>query len=107
GVPPGPPGTVAVMHAITISQPGPPEVLEWTEVPDPAPGDGEVVIEVTASGVNRADVLQRQGHYPPPPGAPPYPGLECSGRIAEVGTGVTGWAVGDEVCALLTGGGYA
>lgn len=95
------------MHAITISQPGPPEVLEWTEVPDPAPGDGEVVIEVTASGVNRADVLQRQGHYPPPPGAPPYPGLECSGRIAEVGTGVTGWAAGDEVCALLTGGGYA
>ncbi|MET7766891.1 NAD(P)H-quinone oxidoreductase [Streptomyces sp. NPDC005336] len=95
------------MHAITIPEPGGPEALVWAEVPDPVPGEGEVLVEVVASGVNRADVLQRQGVYPPPPGAPPYPGLECSGRIAELGPGVTGWAVGDEVCALLSGGGYA
>ncbi|ESU50073.1 putative quinone oxidoreductase [Streptomyces sp. HCCB10043] len=79
----------------------------WAEVPDPVPGDGEVLVEVVASAVNRADVLQRQGFYDPPPGASPYPGLECSGRIAALGPGVTGWAVGDAVCALLAGGGYA
>ncbi|GHH70489.1 NAD(P)H quinone oxidoreductase [Streptomyces sulfonofaciens] len=79
----------------------------WAEVPDPVPGEGEVLVEVTASAVNRADILQRQGHYNPPPGASPYPGLECAGRIAALGPGVTGWAVGDEVCALLAGGGYA
>jgi putative PIG3 family NAD(P)H quinone oxidoreductase len=95
------------MYAITIPQPGGPETLTWTEVPDPAAGDGEVVVEVAATAVNRADLLQRQGFYDPPPGASPYPGLECSGRVAEVGPGVTGWAVGDEVCALLAGGGYA
>jgi putative PIG3 family NAD(P)H quinone oxidoreductase len=95
------------MRAITIPQPGGPEALTWSEVPDPVAGDGEVVVEVAATAVNRADLLQRQGHYDPPPGASPYPGLECSGRIAEVGPGVTGWAVGDEVCALLAGGGYA
>jgi putative PIG3 family NAD(P)H quinone oxidoreductase len=66
-----------------------------------------VLVEVAASAVNRADVLQRQGFYDPPPGVPPYPGLECSGRIVRLGTGVGGWAVGDEVCALLSGGGYA
>lgn len=79
----------------------------WDEVPDPVAGEGEVLVEVVAGAVNRADILQRQGFYNPPPGTSPYPGLECSGRIAEVGPGVSGWAVGDEVCALLAGGGYA
>ncbi|MFE3634182.1 NAD(P)H-quinone oxidoreductase [Streptomyces sp. NPDC059168] len=95
------------MHAITIPEPGGPEALVWDEVPDPVPGEGEVLVEVVASAVNRADIMQRQGFYDPPPGASPYPGLECSGRIAELGPGVSGWAVGDEVCALLAGGGYA
>jgi putative PIG3 family NAD(P)H quinone oxidoreductase len=95
------------MHAITIPQPGGPEALIWAEVPDPVAGDGEVVVEVAATAVNRADLLQRRGHYDPPPGASPYLGLECSGRIADIGPGVTGWSVGDEVCALLSGGGYA
>ncbi|QHC20119.1 NAD(P)H-quinone oxidoreductase [Streptomyces sp. GS7] len=95
------------MRAITIPEPGGPEALVWAEVPDPQPAEGEVLIEVAASAVNRADLLQRQGFYDPPPGSSPYPGLECSGRIAAVGPGVHGWAVGDEVCALLAGGGYA
>ncbi|MGX5188534.1 NAD(P)H-quinone oxidoreductase [Streptomyces avermitilis] len=95
------------MYAITIPEPGGPEALVWTEVPDPEPCEGEVLVEVVASAVNRADLLQRQGFYAPPPGASPYPGLECSGRIAALGPGVSGWAVGDEVCALLAGGGYA
>ncbi|MFD4523707.1 NAD(P)H-quinone oxidoreductase [Streptomyces sp. NPDC058470] len=95
------------MYAITIPEPGGPEALVWDEVPDPVAGQGEVLVEVVASAVNRADLLQRQGLYSPPPGASPYPGLECSGRIVEVGPGVSGWAVGDEVCALLSGGGYA
>jgi putative PIG3 family NAD(P)H quinone oxidoreductase len=99
--------SLARMYAITIPQPGGPEALTWAEVPDPVAGDGEVVVEVAATAVNRADLLQRQGYYEPPPGASPYPGLECSGRIAEVGPGVKGWSVGDEVCALLAGGGYA
>jgi putative PIG3 family NAD(P)H quinone oxidoreductase len=95
------------MHAITISKPGGPEVLRWSEVPDPEPQAGEVVIDVAATAVNRADLMQRQGKYPPPHGAPEYPGLECSGTIVAVGRGVTAWRVGDEVCALLAGGGYA
>ncbi|MFD9462788.1 NAD(P)H-quinone oxidoreductase [Streptomyces sp. NPDC060027] len=95
------------MYAITIPEPGGPEALVWDEVPDPVPAEGEVLVEVVASAVNRADLLQRQGMYNPPPGASPYPGLECAGRIVEVGTGVLGWSVGDEVCALLSGGGYA
>jgi len=95
------------MHAIVIREPGDADVLEWTEVPDPVPGPGEVLIDVVASAVNRADTMQRMGFYPPPPGAPEYPGLEASGRIAALGEGVTGWQVGDEVCALLGGGGYA
>jgi putative PIG3 family NAD(P)H quinone oxidoreductase len=95
------------MHAITIPEPGGPEALVWDEVPDPVAGEGEVLVEVVASAVNRADILQRQGFYEPPPGASRYPGLECSGRIAELGPGVSGWSVGDEVCALLAGGGYA
>ena len=95
------------MRAITITAPGGPEVLAIAEVPDPEPAAGEVVIDVAAAGLNRADLLQRQGLYPPPPGAPPYPGMECSGRISRLGSDVTGWKVGDEVCALLAGGGYA
>ncbi|MFG3282850.1 NAD(P)H-quinone oxidoreductase [Streptomyces sp. NPDC048111] len=95
------------MYAITIPEPGGPEALVWAEVPDPVPGEGEVLVEVAATAVNRADVLQRQGFYNPPPGASPYPGLECSGRIVALGAGVSGWHVGDEVCALLSGGGYA
>ena len=95
------------MHAVVITEPGEPEVLRWLEVPDPVPGPGEVVIDIAAGGVNRADLMQRQGLYPPPPGAPPYPGLECAGRIRIAGDGVTDWRPGDEVCALLAGGGYA
>jgi putative PIG3 family NAD(P)H quinone oxidoreductase len=95
------------MRAITIASPGGPDVLTIAEVPDPEPAAGEVLIDIIAAGVNRADLLQRQGMYPPPPGAPPYPGLECSGRIAAVGEGVTEWQAGDEACALLSGGGYA
>src|SRR5690606_31673423 len=95
------------MRAIAIREPGGPEVLELTEVEAPEPGPGEVLIEVVAAGVNRADLLQRQGRYPPPQGESELPGLEVSGRVAAIGTGVTGWAVGDEVCALLAGGGYA
>lgn len=82
-------------------------MLVWDEVPDPVAGEGEVLVEVVAGAVNRADIMQRQGFYDPPPGASPYPGLECSGRIVEIGPGVSGWSVGDEVCALLAGGGYA
>ncbi|MFE1170828.1 NAD(P)H-quinone oxidoreductase [Streptomyces sp. NPDC058773] len=95
------------MRAITIPEPGGPEALVWADVPDPQPAEGEVLIEVAASAVNRADLLQRQGFYDPPPGSSLYPGLECAGRISALGPGVHGWAVGDEVCALLAGGGYA
>ncbi len=95
------------MHAIEITEPGGPEVLRWTEHADPRPGPGEVVLDVAATALNRADLQQRQGNYPPPPGASEIPGLECSGTIRELGEGVTGWSVGDEVCALLAGGGYA
>ncbi|WP_229399242.1 NAD(P)H-quinone oxidoreductase [Micromonospora okii] len=95
------------MRAITIPEPGGPDALVWAEVPDPEPGPGEVIVDVRASAVNRADLLQRQGHYPPPPGAPAYPGLECSGVVSAIGPDVTGWEVGREVCALLAGGGYA
>ncbi|MEV6813746.1 NAD(P)H-quinone oxidoreductase [Micromonospora sp. NPDC051296] len=95
------------MRAITIPEPGGPDVLTWSEVRDPQPGPGEVIVDVRATAVNRADLLQRQGHYPPPPGVPAYPGLECSGVVSATGPDVTGWRVGDEVCALLAGGGYA
>src|SRR3954454_6020415 len=96
------------MHAVTLAGFGGPEVLRWSEVPDPGrPGPGEVLLDVAASAVNRADLLQRQGHYPPPLGASDILGLECSGRVAALGDGVEGWSVGDEVCALLAGGGYA
>jgi putative PIG3 family NAD(P)H quinone oxidoreductase len=95
------------MFAIVIRKPGGPEALEWSEVDDPVVSAGQVILDVVASGVNRADTMQRRGLYPPPKGAPPYPGLEVSGRISEVGPGVRGWQAGDEACALLAGGGYA
>ena len=95
------------MRAVTLSGPGGPEVLGWGEVPDPVLRPGEVLVDVVATAVNRADLLQRAGFYPPPPGASDVLGLECSGVVSEVGEGVTGWGVGDEVCALLSGGGYA
>ncbi|GHC97632.1 NAD(P)H quinone oxidoreductase [Nocardiopsis terrae] len=97
------------MHAIRITEPGGPEVLSWSEVPEPSLQQGEVLVEVAATAVNRADVAQRQGNYPPPPGASEYPGLECSGTVLELGPGTegSGWSVGDQVCALLTGGGYS
>ena len=95
------------MRAITIPEPGDADSLVLDEVPDPEVWVGQVLIDVVAAGVNRADVMQRMGHYPPPPGASDYPGLEVSGRIAALGEGVEGWQVGDEVCALIDGGGYA
>jgi putative PIG3 family NAD(P)H quinone oxidoreductase len=95
------------MKAIVVEQPGPPPVLVWREAPDPVPTAGEVLIDVAASAVNRADLLQAAGHYPPPPGAPDTLGMECSGVIVQVAPDVTGWRVGDRVCALLAGGGYA
>ncbi len=95
------------MRAVTVTEPGGPEVLTISELPDPEPGPGEVLIDVAATAVNRADLLQRRGFYPPPPGASGVIGLECSGTIAAVGDDVTGWTVGTPVCALLAGGGYA
>ncbi|HEV2777917.1 MAG TPA: NAD(P)H-quinone oxidoreductase [Actinophytocola sp.] len=95
------------MHAITMREPGGPDVLEWSEHDEPEPGPGQVLIDVAASAVNRADLLQRKGVYPPPPGASDVIGLECSGTVAALGEGVTGWEVGEPVCALLAGGGYA
>jgi putative PIG3 family NAD(P)H quinone oxidoreductase len=95
------------MRAVIASGTGGPEVLSVQDVPDPQPGPGEVAIAVAAAGLNRADLLQRQGFYPPPPGASDVIGMECSGTISAVGADVTEWQVGDEVCALLAGGGYA
>lgn len=95
------------MHAVVITEPGGPETLKWREVPDPMCRPDEVVLDVAAAAANRADLLQRQGHYPPPSGAPEWPGLECSGTVSEVGDQVEGWRVGDQTCALLSGGGYA
>lgn len=95
------------MRAIVPSGPGGPDVLTYVEVPDPEPGPGEVLLDVAATAVNRADLLQRQGHYPPPPGASEILGLECSGTVAALGAEVDDLEVGQEVCALLAGGGYA
>lgn len=95
------------MRAVVSSGAGGPEVLSVGDVPEPSPGSGEVLVDVAATAVNRADTLQRQGFYPVPPGGSEIIGLECSGTIAELGPDVEGWSVGDEVCALLTGGGYA
>ena len=95
------------MKAITTPTPGDADALVLDEVPAPDIGAAEVLVQVAAAGVNRADLMQRQGFYPPPPGASPYPGLEVSGTISALGPDVAGWAVGDQVCALLSGGGYA
>ena len=95
------------MRAITIPEFGDADALVPADVPAPVPGPAQVLVDVVAAGVNRADVMQRMGHYPPPKGASELPGLEVSGRVAALGEGVTGWSVGDEVCALLEGGGYA
>src|SRR5262245_4461432 len=95
------------MLAIEIREPGNPDVLTPVERPTPQPGKGEVLIRVAAAGVNRPDVLQRRGRYPPPPGASDLPGLEVAGTVEQIGADVAGVAVGDTVCALLAGGGYA
>ena len=95
------------MRAVIAPEPGGPDALQVVELDDPEAGPGEVLVRVAATAVNRADTLQRQGHYSPPPGATEVLGLECSGTVAALGEGVTGWSVGDEVCALLAGGGYA
>ncbi len=95
------------VRAVTISAPGGPEKLAVSTLDDQTPLPGEVVIDVVSAGVNRADLLQRAGHYPPPPGAPEWPGLEVAGTVRAVATGLTGWDVGDRVVALLDGGGYA
>lgn len=95
------------MRAVVVTEPGGPEVLQVQNVPDPTPQADEVIVQVAATAINRADLLQRQGNYPPPRGASPYLGMECSGTIAEVGESVAAWSVGDQVCALLSGGGYA
>ncbi|MSO82272.1 MAG: NAD(P)H-quinone oxidoreductase [Acidobacteria bacterium] len=95
------------MRCIEIASPGGPEVLRPAERPDPVPGAGEILIRVAGAGVNRPDILQRRGRYPPPPGASDIPGLEVAGTVAALGRGVQGWRVGDRVCALVAGGGYA
>ena len=95
------------MICIEISTPGDPEVLKPVQRPDPAPGPGDVLIRVAAAGINRPDVMQRRGRYPPPPGASDIPGLEVAGTIEAVGPGVRDWHTGDRVCALVAGGGYA
>ena len=95
------------MTAIAIRAPGGPEVLTPQPRPVPAPGAGEILVKVAAAGVNRPDVMQRLGQYPPPPGAPDIPGLEIAGEIAACGSGVTRWKIGDQVMALVVGGGYA
>ena len=95
------------MKCITFAEAGPPEVLHIGERPKPAPGQAEVLVKVQAAGVNRPDLMQRQGKYPPPPGASDVLGLEIAGTVDAVGPGVTRWRVGDQVCALVAGGGYA
>jgi putative PIG3 family NAD(P)H quinone oxidoreductase len=95
------------MRAVVADGAGGPEVLAVRELPDPVAGPGEVVLDIVAAGLNRADLLQRQGFYPPPPGASDVLGMECSGTVAAVGEGVAGWSVGDQACALLSAGAYA
>lgn len=95
------------MKAVTVTEPGDPEVLRLTEVPDPSPDDGELLVRVQATAVNRADLLQRRGRYPPPEGASEILGLELAGEVVQVGDGVTSWSAGDRVCAIVAGGGYA
>src|SRR5262245_39716176 len=97
----------AMMTAIEITKPGGPDVLAPKSMPVPKPGEGQVLVKVAAAGVNRPDVAQRMGVYPPPAGHSPLPGLEIAGEVAAIGPGVTRWKTGDKVCALVNGGGYA
>jgi len=101
------PSAPQTMTAVAITAPGGPDVLQATSMPTPKPGPGQLLVKVAAAGVNRPDVAQRMGVYPPPPGHSPLPGLEIAGEVAETGTGVTRWKAGDAVCALVNGGGYA
>src|ERR1700722_10485088 len=95
------------MHAIICKNPGGPDVMQWAERPVPHPAEDEVLIKVAAAGINRADTLQRQGKYPPPPGAGDILGMEVAGEVVAVGSKAARWKVGDKVCALLASGGYA
>src|SRR5436309_2986610 len=99
--------TMSAMKVIEISRPGGPDVLVVGERPRPSPAPGEVLVKVAAAGVNRPDVMQRMGHYPPPPGVTDIPGLEIAGVVEQLGDGVGDWRVGDRVTALVAGGGYA
>jgi putative PIG3 family NAD(P)H quinone oxidoreductase len=95
------------MRAITLPTFGGPDVLTLSDISEPPVGANDVLVGVAGAGVNHADLAQREGHYPPPPGAPDWPGMELSGRVIDIGTGITSWTVGDRVCALVPGGGYA
>src|SRR5262249_30260713 len=101
------PSVPEMMTAIEITTPGGPDVLKPARIPTPRPGSGQILIKVAAAGVNRPDLMQRAGSYPPPPWHSPLPGLEVAGEVAAVGEGVTRWQLGDKVCALVNGGGYA
>src|SRR5262245_5293874 len=101
------PSAPPTMHAVAITTPGGPEVLKLTELPTPRPGAGQLLVKVAAAGVNRPDVAQRAGFYPPPPGHSPLPGLEIAGEVTEAGAGTTRWKAGDKVCALSNAGGTA
>ena len=101
------PSVPPTMNAVAITTPGGPEVLKLTQLPTPKPGSGQLLVKVAAAGVNRPDLAQRAGFYPPPPGHSPLPGLEIAGEVVEAGAGTTRWKAGDKVCALVNGGGYA
>jgi putative PIG3 family NAD(P)H quinone oxidoreductase len=97
----------ATCYAIECRSAGGPEIMQWSQIPMPVPGTGEVLLKVAYAGINNADLLQRRGKYPPPPGASPILGMEASGEVAALGKNATRWKVGDKVCGLLAGGGYA
>ena len=101
------PSVPPTMNAVAITTPGGPEVLKLTQLPTPKPGSGQLLVKVAAAGVNRPDLAQRAGFYPPPPGHSPLPGLEIAGEVVEAGADTTRWKAGDKVCALVNGGGYA
>jgi NADPH2:quinone reductase len=101
------PSVPPTMNAVAIATPGGPEVLRLTQLPTPKPGSGQLLVKVAAAGVNRPDLAQRAGFYPPPPGHSPLPGLEIAGEVVEAGADTTRWKAGDKVCALVNGGGYA
>jgi NADPH:quinone reductase len=101
------PSVPPTMNAVAITTPGGPDVLKLTQLPTPGPGAGQLLVKVAAAGINRPDLAQRAGLYPPPPGHSPLPGLEIAGEVVEAGAGTTRWKAGDMVCALVNGGGYA